>query len=90
MSHSKYNKRGKSLYIESWNPDAKRFINTCVLCGDRGYNPSIEEEGFVHPAPDKRDHVHSAIYDELTRSFKRLKLDELGRCEVCARNMDKK
>ena len=43
MSHSKYTKRGKSLYIEKWNPSAKRFINTCVICGAQGYNPSIDD-----------------------------------------------
>ena len=27
MSHSKYNKRGHSLYLDSWNPNAKKYIN---------------------------------------------------------------
>ena len=33
MSHSKYNKRGKSLYLDNWNPNAKKYINV-VLCQD--------------------------------------------------------
>ena len=43
MSHSKTTKKGYSLYIEKWNPKAKRYINTCALCGKQGYNPSIEQ-----------------------------------------------
>ena len=75
-------KRGYSLYVERWNPDAKRFINTCKLCGARGYSPSIEEEGFLEEA------THRAIYAELTKTLSPLALDELGRCETCARVQD--
>ena len=85
MSHSKKTKRGKSLFIEKWNPSAKRFINTCALCGKQGYDPSIDEEGFVHPAPDVTDHEHGAIAAELSRVYEPLALDENGHCEVCAR-----
>ena len=46
MSHSKKTKRGSSLYIENWNPRARRFIAVCALCGREGYRPSILEEGF--------------------------------------------
>ena len=83
MSHSKTTKRGHSLYVEKWNPFAKRFINECKLCGDRGYSPTIEEEGF------RDDAMHAAIYVELKRTLKRLPLDELGRCEHCAQIHDK-
>lgn len=79
MSHSKMTKRGRSHYVESWNPDAKRFINTCAVCGDRGYNPSIEDEGFIHPSANKTDYVHHAIYTELTRTLKPL---QIGRAHV--------
>lgn len=88
MSHSKKSKRGRSLYIESWNSDAKRFINTCAVCGHQGYNPTIDEDGFIHPAPDRTDHVHDVIHTELTRAFRPLPLDRLGRCKMCAARMD--
>ena len=84
MSHSKTNKRGRSLYVESWNPAAKNYIHTCVLCGHKGYNPSIEEEGFCD------DYVRRAIYRELTKTLPPLHLDEWGRCEACARLIDEK
>ena len=84
MSHSKPIKRGRSLYLESWNPDAKRFINTCKVCGHRGYSPSIDEAGFCD------DSTHRAIRAELTQLFKPLYLDEWGRCEVCAKLLDEK
>ena len=37
MSHSKYNKRGHSLYLDNWNPNAKKYINECKMCGYKGY-----------------------------------------------------
>lgn len=89
MSHSKKTKRGRSLYIENWNPRARRFIAVCALCGREGYRPSILEEGFEKEgvAPDFE---HRAIVAELTRVYSPLPLDSLGRCEVCAGNMDRK
>ena len=89
MSHSKTTKRGNSLYVEKWNPSAKRFIVTCAVCGACGYDPSIEDEGFIHPSENKTDYEHRAIYAELTASLKPLALDPLGRCSICARIMDK-
>jgi len=29
------------------NPYAKRFINTCVMCGKQGYAPQIEDVDFA-------------------------------------------
>ena len=84
MSHSKFTKRGRSLYIEKWNPYAKKFINECKLCGRRGYSPGIEAEGF------RDDPMYSAIHSELVSTMDKLQLDELGRCETCAKLMDKK
>ena len=90
MSHSKLTKRGKSLYIEKWNPTAKKFINTCVVCGSQGYNPTIDDEGFVCDNPGKiSDLEHRVIRSELKSVFKPLYLDSLGRCCDCARIMDK-
>lgn len=63
MSHSKYTKRGRSLYIENWNPSAKKYINTCTVCGYKGYSPAIEQNDFCTTAENK------AIYEELTKHF---------------------
>ena len=90
MSHSKYTKKGKSLYIEKWNPSAKRFINTCVICGAQGYNPGIDDMGFIHDnAQNVSDSEHRAIQAELKSVLKPLSLDSLGRCGDCARRMEK-
>ena len=83
MSHSKFAKRGRSLYLEKWNPSAKKYINTCKICGHSGYSPVIEQEGFCSYPPNK------AIYKELKRTLNILSLDEAGRCECCARLQDK-
>ncbi len=89
MSHSKFTKRGKSLFIESWNPATKKHINTCVLCGTQGYNPSIDDEGFIGEEGKAKNFEHRAMRDELRKVMKPLALDELGRCETCAKVMDK-
>ena len=83
MSHSKYTRRGYSLYIENWNRSAKKYINICGICGHKGYSPVIEQDGFC------TDHGNNVIYKELTKILCKLELDELGRCKDCARIQDK-
>lgn len=82
MSHSKYTKRGYSLYIENWNRSAKKYINTCVICGHKGYSPVIEQEDFCNSLQKK------AIYEELSKILCKMQLDELGRCEFCTKAQD--
>jgi len=77
-------KRGFSLYLEVWNPSAKRFINTCVLCGRKGYSPHIEESDFCINLE------RCAIYSELIKVLPKMPIDSLGRCEDCARIQDEK
>ena len=84
MSHSKMTKRGRSLYLEQWNPNAKKYINTCKICGHRGYSPVIEQEDFCN------EPLNGVIYSELKSTFTVLPLDELGRCEMCAKAQDSK
>ncbi len=78
MSHSKMTKRGSSHFLNSWNPSAKKYINTCVLCGRQGYSPVIEDEGFSETP------ASGVIYRELKQTMTELSLDEWGRCSVCA------
>ena len=83
MSHSKMNKKGYSLYIEKWNPKAKKYINICALCGSQGYNPSIEQEGFMDSSEGR------VIYRELKKTLSALPLDDCGMCIDCAKRMNK-
>lgn len=83
MSHSKFRKKGQSLYLENWNPSAKKYINCCYLCGRKGYSPAIEEKGFLDTIE------HKAIYEELTKLFESsLSIDSYGRCDECAKLQD--
>lgn len=83
MSHSKFRKRGASLYIDNWNPSAKKYINVCAVCGKKGYSPAIEEEDFCVNLERK------AIFTELTKIFQApLSVDAFGRCEDCAKRQD--
>jgi hypothetical protein len=83
MSHSKHTKRGYSLYIEKWNRSAKKYINTCYICGHKGYSPVIEQNDFGATPENK------VIYKELSKTLCRLELDELGRCKDCAKAQEK-
>lgn len=82
MSHSKHTKRGYSLYIEKWDGAAKKYINTCILCGYQGYDPMIEDKEFCKNARNK------VIYKELKKILTVMRLDEFGRCEKCAMMQD--
>ena len=88
MAHSKMTKRGRSQYVEVWNPAAKKFIVACALCGTQGYKPSIDEEGFIRDG-GRVNYEHSAIHAALTRTLKPLALDETGVCEDCKRAANK-
>ena len=85
MSHSKFTKRGRSLYLDNWNPSAKKYINTCVICGHKGYSPVIDQEDFC-----SQQLGNGVIYRELKKTLTPLPLDNLGRCEECARVQDSK
>ena len=78
MSHSKHTKRDYSIYIEKWDKSSKKYINTCAICGHKGYSPVVEEEGFCQ-----------VTFKELPKTLRKLELDEYGRCTYCARVKDK-
>ena len=82
MSHSKLNKKGNSLYIQKFNPETKKYINTCEICGCQGYNPSIDCNGLAD------EPIRRVMRNELKKTFKMLALDDYGRCEICAKQMN--
>ena len=84
MSHGKMTKRGRSQYVESWIENAKSFIVSYFLCGATGYRCSINEDGF------DGDSVRRAIRDALHKAYSPITLDEIGRCESCAKIKDEK
>ncbi|MCL2812981.1 MAG: hypothetical protein FWD23_00115 [Oscillospiraceae bacterium] len=88
MSHSKYQqrKKGFSLYIDKWNPSAKKYINICCICGSNGYNPVILEDEFDRHGFEK----NRIIRDNLLKTHNPLPLDDLKRCEICANIQDRK
>ena len=78
MSHSQLTKRGRSQYVEVWNPRAKLFIHSCGLCGRIGFSPGILDEGFADT------YEKQAIRSSLQSVLEPLHLDEQGRCAICA------
>jgi len=78
MSHSKMTKKGRSHYLESWNPRAKKFIRACAGCGRRGFDPRVLKEDFP------KDAEYSVIRQQLEEVLQPLELDAAGLCVVCA------
>ena len=83
MSHSKQTKRNYSIYIEKWNRSAKKYINTCAICGYKGYSPVIENDTFCITRKNQ------VIFEELSKTLRRLELDEHRRCNDCASVQDR-
>lgn len=81
MSHSKHRQRkyGFSMFINKWHPSSKKYINTCLICGSKGYNPVILERDFGSAGALGR-----VIRDSLSKTYNPLPLDALGRCGDCA------
>ena len=48
-----------------------------MICGSKGYSPVIEEN--LRDTPE---------YRELTKTLPKMELDDLGRCNDCARVQD--
>ncbi len=92
MSHSKMTKRGKSLYLDSWNPNAKKYLNQCKVCGHIGYSPVIDQPDFLSDEgklPMELS-LNKVIHAQLTQTYSVLELDEFGRCSICSAILDKK
>lgn len=84
MSHNSL-KRGKSFYVNNLNPEANKYINTCVICGCKGYSPALDEADFSDSGL-----FNSAILKEVKKICKdSLQLDEYGRCKDCSERINK-
>lgn len=90
---TKREKRGKECRIaKTQNEDihcilrsgilSQKYINTCTICGHKGYSPVIKQDSFCNCLRNK------AVYEELTKTLRELELDEWGRCVSCAQVQD--
>jgi len=91
MSHSKYNKRGKSLYLDNWNPNAKKYINECSVCGHKGYSPAIEQHDFLSDT-NKDPFTFYNIAKNLVKKYKNVIFIYIGDgpCKVKIQNQIEK
>ncbi len=73
---------------DSWfnrNPDSKRYINTCVVCGAKGYAPQVDDPDFADAKyTPHRDFSRRMMKSQLRKYYKPLSLDAAGRCAGCA------
>lgn len=91
MSHSKITKRGRSHYLEAFNPKAKQYIVSCTLCGRQGFKPSVLNDDYVTPPVFKENRSRMmnrlerrVIRSELQSVLPPLELDDNGYCSDCA------
>lgn len=58
-------------------PKFRKWINECVCCNCKGYNPDI---------PDQITHVEGSLGSYFIKKyFTPLRLDENGLCDLCAK-----
>lgn len=66
------------------NPYAKRFINTCAVCGAQGYAPQVDDADFAGNEPTvfhrfSREKLRAMLH----KYYQPMALDEFGRCDEC-------
>ena len=72
--------KGKE-YIRKF-PKFKKWINECVCCHRKGYNPNM---------PEKITIVEGSLEVYFIKKyFKPLKINDDGLCEICERNIGSK
>ncbi len=81
MSHSKKRGQSKSLYLDSWNPAAKKYLVACGVCGKKGYKPTVAE---FKTSESRRERM---IFKELDRLFDLLDLSKAGICRECCKQV---
>lgn len=83
MSRRKNRIRGNAGedYVQHY-PELKKWINQCVCCQARGYNPNMPKGvgGFFCT-------IQTGNY--LRKTFRPLAVNEFGLCEICANISEK-
>ena len=67
-------------------PKAKKWINTCICCGAKGYRPDMPE---VITKRDGTGEYETCFARYLRKYFQPLAVDEHSLCEVCAKLIKK-
>ena len=65
-------------------PKMKKWINTCLCCGARGYRPDMPD--VITIGGEKK----TIFADRIRKYFDPLEVDRYGRCEICAKLMERK
>ncbi|MBM7866037.1 hypothetical protein GTO89_06210 [Heliobacterium gestii] len=62
-------------------PKLRKWVNKCVMCHSKGYNPDMPED--IYPRP-------SFAAKNLRFFFRAMEVNEDGLCEVCSKALKKK
>ena len=79
----KYNKSEGNDYIQQY-PKLKKWINTCICCGQSGYKPDLPETLI-----NKWGNKTMGAYN-IRKYFRSLKVNEVGICEECQRVQERR
>lgn len=66
-------------YLQQY-PDLKKWINTCICCGQSGYDPNMPE---VLTANWGQGEVRTAKAYYIKKYFRAMSVNDLGICETC-------
>lgn len=74
------NKKEEGLNYLKQYPELNKWINTCICCGSKGYNPKLPKE--LTSRGGTGEYI-TASARNLRRYFQPLSVNELGICETC-------
>ncbi len=66
-------------YLKKY-PKLKKWMNTCVCCGNTGYDPDMPEDLTRNCGQGE---FVTAAAPNIRRYFKPLRVNEAGMCETC-------
>ena len=66
-------------YIQQY-PQFKKWINTCICCGEKGYDPGMPH---VLTTSWGQGEIETAGAANIRKYFKSIGVNELGICEEC-------
>ena len=80
MTRSSKGSNSGERYLRRY-PAIERWMNQCVACQARGYNPEMPAQIYSEPTFTDRN---------LRAFFPALALDALGRCDTCAAALEQR
>jgi len=69
--------KDREIYVRQY-PEAKKWLNQCVVCGSVGYKPELPDEVYL-----------GRLAENIRKMFAPLAVNDISICEQCAKHWDK-